>query len=451
MMQQSHSLYHSPISYDIQEGHEPMTNILHKMKRKFIIPVIFIVLLIISFTIEPLDEMFLGYRRILTSPSVLLSDYLFIGGLAATLFNVLMTTGLNLILLKWMKVEITGSVFACLLTIAGFAFFGKNLYNALPMYFGIFLFTKATKTKCKDHVLVFLLSSGISPIVSFLIFGAGLTLSTGIILGVSIGIVIGFILPAFNMFAMKFHQGYNLYNTGFSMGVISMFLTGILGSFDIDILRGSELNNSYHQVLLISTIVISSLFILFAFLENPKVVKQYPKILQRSGRLLTDFVKDSGTDATLLNIGIMGLLCVVLILCTGILINGPVMGAILTILGFAAFGKHPLNSIPVIIGAILAIELTPLEWTIGPTLSVLFVTGLAPIAGQFGIIPGILAGFIHLLITPLALEFQGGFDLYNNGFAAGFVASVLAPIFHIFLKSKDETGTWSHVINLIKK
>ncbi|HOC80907.1 MAG TPA: DUF1576 domain-containing protein, partial [Bacilli bacterium] len=55
-----------------------------------------------------------------------------------------------------------------------------------------------------------------------------------------------------------------------------------------------------------------------------------------------------------------------------------------------------------------------------------FVTALAPIAGQFGLIYGLLAGFLHLLISPYALLLQGGFDLYNNGFTAGLVAGVVA-------------------------
>ncbi len=425
-----------------------MTKPIFKFTQKYIVILVFIVIFTLAFLVEPFDVMLAGYRRILSSSSVLLSDYLLIGGLGATLFNVGTTTGLNILILKVLKVKINGAVFACLLTIAGFAFFGKNLYNALPIYFGIFLYAKATRTKCRDHVLVFLLSSGISPITSFMIFGTNLPLAYGIMLGVITGIIVGFILPAFNVFAMKFHQGYNLYNTGFSMGVISMLLAGILSTFGVVIVRGTEMNNDYHLALLIAIIVISVFFIAFAFLDNPGVMKGFKKIMQKSGRLLTDFAGECGVDATLFNIGVMGLLCAVLIVSTGIMINGPVMGAILTILGFSAFGKHPLNSIPVIIGAILAIELTPLEWTIGPTLSVLFVTGLAPIAGQFGIVPGIMAGFIHLLIAPMALDFQGGFDLYNNGFAAGFVAAVLVPVFNAFFKAKDDGGIWNRFIPL---
>ncbi len=425
-----------------------MTEHILKYIKQYYLLFIFLIAFIFVFLLEPLPIMFENYRRILTSSSVLLSDYLYIGGLAATLFNVILTIGVNLLILKWMKIKINGPIFACLLTIAGFAFFGKNLYNALPIYFGVYLYCKITKTTCKEHVLVFLLSSGISPITSFLIFGAGFSLPLGLLIGVGVGIVVGFILPAFNIFSMKFHQGYNLYNTGFSMGVISMIITGILGSFGVEIIRKSELNNTYHWQLFIATIILSLFLIALAFIENRQVIKKYPIIFRSSGRLIADFPARFGKDVVMLNIGFMGLISIVIIYFAKIQINGPVMGAILTILGFSAFGKHPLNSLPVIFGAILAIELTPLTWTIGSTLSVLFVTGLAPLAGQFGIIAGILAGFIHVLITPLALSFQGGFDLYNNGFAAGFVAAVLAPIYHVLLKSRDENKKWNIILPL---
>jgi hypothetical protein len=365
------------------------------------------------------------------------SDYLLIGGLAATLLNVSLTVILNLYLVKRIGLKMTGPIFACILTIAGFAFFGKNLFNAIPMYIGIYLYSRATKTEMKNYVLVLLLSSGIAPIVSYLMFGVGLKLYFGIPLGIIVGMLVGFILPAFNAHAIKFHQGYNLYNTGFSMGVISMMLTAMIQVF-VPIQRQSAVNNAYHMPLLLATIMISLILIIVAFLVDKDVHMKYPLILKKSGRLITDFVAVAGREATMLNIGIMGLLSALLVVGLNIKINGPVMGAILTVVGFAAFGKHPLNSIPVVVGAILAVWLTPLEMGLGPILAIFFVTGLAPLSGEFGPIAGLIAGFVHLLITPLALSFQGGFDLYNNGFAAGFVAAVLSSLFMVIKPRTDE-------------
>lgn len=414
-----------------------MNPMIRYLKSHMLIPLIFGILLILAFTIEPLDQMLQGFVNILLSKSILVSDYLLIGGLAATLLNVSLTVMFNLLIVKWLKLKMTGPIFACILTIAGFAFFGKNLFNAIPMYIGIMLYAKISKTPLKNYILVLLLSSGISPIVSYLMFGIGLNLFISIPLAMAVGMIVGFILPVFNSHAIKFHQGYNLYNTGFSMGVLSMVLTAILSAFVV-IERSAQVENGYHEVLLYATLIVSLLMIVFSFILDPKVYLKYALILKKSGRLITDFVDVAGKPATLLNIGLMGLFSVALVLGLGIKINGPVMGAILTILGFAAFGKHPLNSLPVVLGAILAVWLTPLELTLGPILAIFFVTGLAPLAGRFGFIAGVLAGFVHLLITPLALAFQGGFDLYNNGFAAGFVGAIFASLFVIIKPIKDE-------------
>jgi hypothetical protein len=414
-----------------------MTKLLPIIKKNWLIPTIFGILFVITFAIDSLENILSGFVRILISPSILVSDYLLIGGLAATLLNVSLTVILNLYLVKRIGLKMTGPIFACILTIAGFAFFGKNLFNAIPMYIGIYLYSRATKTEMKNYVLVLLLSSGIAPIVSYLMFGVGLKLYFGIPLGIIVGMLVGFILPAFNAHAIKFHQGYNLYNTGFSMGVISMMLTAMIQVF-VPIQRQSAVNNAYHMPLLLATIMISLILIIVAFLVDKDVHMKYPLILKKSGRLITDFVAVAGREATMLNIGIMGLLSALLVVGLNIKINGPVMGAILTVVGFAAFGKHPLNSIPVVVGAILAVWLTPLEMGLGPILAIFFVTGLAPLSGEFGPIAGLIAGFVHLLITPLALSFQGGFDLYNNGFAAGFVAAVLSSLFMVIKPRTDE-------------
>ncbi len=399
-----------------------------------------------SLLVEPIADTWKGYKNILTSPSIILTDYLFVGGLAATLINVLTTTLLNILIIKLLKVKFDGAIFACLFTIAGFAFFGKNLFNALPIYLGVYLFAKATRTKLKEHITVLLLSSGISPITSYLIFGAGFSLLTGIIIGSVVGIVVGFILPAFNNYAMKFHQGYNLYNTGFSMGVISMVVTGLLSSLGVSVTRSAHLNEAFHETLLIGILILSALFVVLAIIEDRSVFKKYTVIFRKSGRLITDYFQEMGVAVTLLNLGIMGFLTTILVLVMGISISGPVAGAFLTIIGFSALGKNPFNSFAVVAGAIIAIEFTPIEYSIGAILSILFVTGLSPVSGQFGALAGIIAGFIHVMITPLALTFQGGFDLYNNGFAAGFVAALLVPLFSVFLKKRDENKRWNFIL-----
>ena len=72
-------------------------------------------------------------------------------------------------------------------------------------------------------------------------------------------------------------------------------------------------------------------------------------------------------------------------------------------------------------------------------LAALFATTLAPIAGAYGIIPGILAGFLHMAVVMNVGYLHGGMNLYNNGFAGGFVAAILVPVLDSL---KINSHTW---------
>jgi hypothetical protein len=127
--------------------------------------------------------------------------------------------------------------------------------------------------------------------------------------------------------------------------------------------------------------------------------------------------------------GLTGLASTAYVLVIGGDLNGPVIGAILTIVGFAAYGKHPRNVLPIMLGVFLGALAKP--WhpaDPGAVLAALFGTTLAPIAGRFGWGWGIVAGFVHSSAAMSVGVVHGGLNLYNNGFAAGIVASVLVPV-----------------------
>ena len=57
-----------------------------------------------------------------------------------------------------------------------------------------------------------------------------------------------------------------------------------------------------------------------------------------------------------------------------------------------------------------------------------FGTALAPISGQFGAHYGVLAGLLHAAVVLATAAPCGGYNLYNNGFAAGLVALVMVSM-----------------------
>ena len=101
----------------------------------------------------------------------------------------------------------------------------------------------------------------------------------------------------------------------------------------------------------------------------------------------------------------------------------------MTVMGFGLFGKHLRNVFPVFLGLLLAAllfgkNLTD-SWVV---LAFLFGTALAPLAGEFGLIVGIVAGFLHLVVVERSGAWHGGMNLYNNGFAAGLTATLLVSV-----------------------
>jgi hypothetical protein len=138
---------------------------------------------------------------------------------------------------------------------------------------------------------------------------------------------------------------------------------------------------------------------------------------------------DEGMPGALLNMGVMGLAMWVYVILVGAHLNGPVLGGIFTIMGFAAFGKHPRNVWPVVAGVMLAALLFGRELSAPAViLGTLFGTTLAPLAGEFGVLMGMLGGFLHLSMVLRTGAWHAGIGLYNNGFAGGLTATFLVAL-----------------------
>ena len=136
-----------------------------------------------------------------------------------------------------------------------------------------------------------------------------------------------------------------------------------------------------------------------------------------------------------MNMGVVGAVCVTYIIAIGGDLSGPVVGGILTVFGFSAFGVHVKNYVPVLFGVFLATGFIKYDAT-NPSLQLaaMFCAGVSPIAGQFGVIAGITAGIIQACIVLCTGEMYAGLNLYNNGFAAGLVAILMLPVLEAFIK-----------------
>lgn len=349
--------------------------------------------------------------------------------------NVAAVGALALILVYFASINLSGPTVATILTMMGFSFFGTTLLNSIPIIFGVYLASRYANQSFGSYSIIALFGTAIGPVVTFLIFTSNIKLLYSIPIGIVAGILIGFILPSLASSMLQLHQGYNLYNMGFTSGFVGLFIAGILKATDI--IHIPEANWGTNSNIALSLVVpfFSLAFIVAAFLTNkPKdSFKGFREIQKMIGRLPSDFFDTSYFGGTLLNIGLLGLLYYFYVLAIKAPINGPVVGGLLTIMAFGGFGKTLKNTIPIVLGVILATLLFNKGLTTpGPLLAVLFCTTLAPIAGQFGPIIGILAGMLHLVMVEVTGLWHGALNLYNNGFAGGLTAILIVAILQWF-------------------
>ena len=375
-------------------------------------------------------EIWQGSLTILVSPANLITDYFALANVGAALMNAALMAFLSIGTMALTRVKITGTVVASIFTIAGFSLFGKNLYNSLPIILGVVLYSRVARTPVRDNLLFAFFGTALAPLVSEITFNLDLPLAAGVPLGVLAGLLTGFVLPPLARHFSGFHQGYNLYNIGFTAGIIGTFFIALLRTFSVEIGAVSLLssgNNVKFAVLLYGIFIV---MLFFGLWQNGWSLAGFRRLLDQSGRSTPDFIEIAGLGPTLVNMALLGTLATTYVLLVGGELTGPSIGGIFTVAGFGACGKHMKNVPPVLFGVFLMGMFNTREINDSTALlAALFGTTLAPISGHYGPLAGVVAGALHMALVTNIGDLHAGMNLYNNGFSGGFIAAALSPIF----------------------
>jgi len=382
-----------------------------------------------GFIVDSPGEIARGLLAILTSRDTLLTDYFGVGGVGAGCINAgLLTLSACLVYYK-AQAKVTGASVAALLLVLGFGLFGKNLLNIWGIVAGVYLYSRVRKQPFATNINIAFFGTALAPIFSEILFSSSLSLATSLPLGILTTLVIGFVLAPAAAQLSKAHMGFSLYNMGFAAGLVGTLVVALYSSYGFmpdPVFIWTTGNNALlgsFLAALFATMIAGGLWLDRTLLTSLKSLVRMP------GQAPTDFIALAGVGAALANMGLCGAIATLYILAIGGDLNGPVIGAIFTIVGFAAFGKHPRNIVPILLGVFLGSLAKP--WAIDDPsiqLAALFGTTLAPIAGRFGWHWGLVAGFVHSSAALTTGVMHAGLNLYNNGLAAGIVASVLVPV-----------------------
>jgi hypothetical protein len=370
-----------------------------------------------------------GLAAIIISRDTLLTDYFGIGGIGAGCVNAGLLTLCACFFYYRTGAKMTGAAVACLFLVLGFALFGKNLLNIWPIVIGVALYSRFRGESFSTHINTAFFGVALAPIFSEILFSGSLSAAVSVPLAIATGLAIGFVLAPAAAQLFKAHMGHSLYNMGFTAGLVGTLVVALYKSYGFvpdPVFVWTTGNNVLLGTFL--ALVFASMIAL-GYRFDRRVPSGLKKVIETTGQSPTDFIALAGIGPTLANMGICGAIGMAYILAVGGELNGPVIGAIFTIVGFAAFGKHPRNIVPIMIGVFLGSLAKP--WNADDPsilLAALFGTTLAPIAGRFGWRWGVVAGFIHSSAALTVGPVHAGLNLYNNGFAAGIVASVLVPV-----------------------
>lgn len=390
----------------------------------------------VYFVLRGKENVLGGFIRILTSPTVLITDFLVIGGMGATFLNAFLIFIFNYTLMRLLGTPLNGIAIASFFTVFGFSFFGKNILNILPFYVGGILYSKYEHIDFKDILVTISFTSALAPFISEVAFNIHVLSEYAYINAIVLGILIGFIVTPLAKKMAGFHEGFNLYNLGFTGGILGAVIASVLKLYQFVVVPQRIISTEHDlQLKVISSGVFLSLIFIGYYINN-KSFSGYKTLLKDTG-LKSDFVIKYGYGLTFINMGIMGFVAMLYPILLGQTLNGPLLAGILTIVGFSAYGKTILNITPILFGVFLGkFGSTTDGFTIA--LSGLFGTSLAPIAGVYGPIWGIVAGMLHIAVVQSIGVIHGGLNLYNNGFSAGIIAGFLLPIINTTKESVNK-------------
>ena len=189
--------------------------------------------LVASFCMPDRATMFSGWIKILTSPCKVTTNYFWLGGYAATFFNMAMVGLMCLLLLVIFKTQANNVTTLAFILTVGFGSWGINPLNSIPTMLGVCLYALIKREKLGGLVNAMMFSTGIAPLISDLLLRyphaevVGFNV-LGACLAIFVGLIIGFFLPAGLAHAPKVHKGFSLYSAALPVGMTAFFLNAAL-------------------------------------------------------------------------------------------------------------------------------------------------------------------------------------------------------------------------------
>lgn len=378
-----------------------------------------LLLSLVPFLLFPISEIFEGLFLIVTSPSNLISDYIHIAGAGATFVNSGLLTLSSLFLLRKHRHHFCNLSVSIIMLLSGFSFFGKNIVNSAPIILGFLIYLWLHHSGRQDLLVVGLLSTCLSPLVSIIYLSSDHSSIRSKLFALLVGLLIGYIIIPFFLFFKRHTKELNLYNMGFSAGVVgtlsNLFTRKFLAIKTIP--HGTYFeHNAALQIFLILLFTCPIIFL---------VLKTFIFKTDLIGKNYQSFFRFS----------IYGYLGLIITLFLRVPLNGILVGTILTFAGFSMYNyKFHFFLFPAL-GVFTFFLFIYKDVSSTTTIVVLlFSSTLAPFTRKYGLFMGFISGIIYSIISQYTSILTAGINLYNCGFAGGITVLMVDFLRYYLMK-----------------
>ena len=411
--------------------------------------------LIAAFLMPDRYQMLIGFRRILTQPTLASTNAFFIGGFAATFLNMGLL-GLICSILYAIPGEKPGheSVLVTLLT-TGFGAWGIHILNIWPTMLGVVVYCLVKKERLGNYTNLMLLTTGLAPFMSEILFRYPYPYAVGfslprLLLALAIGIPAGFTIPAGLRNAPKVHKGLTIYSAALPVGMAAFLMQGVLYK-----VMGVPVPDAVSQLSVGSASIVNTfccilfgLFVIVALLMGCRP-KDYWDLMVDPNNII-NFSATYGNAVMLMNTGLFGFFILGYYNLIGAPFNGVTFGVIFCMLCTCNAGSHPGNIWPIMLGYAVISYLFQL---IAPLahgdftqhlnsqaviVGLCYANGLSPLSDKYGWFWGMLAAMLHYCMVTTTPLLHGSMCLYNGGFTTGFVCLLMLPTLEKVIAPKLE-------------
>lgn len=215
------------------------------------------------------------------------------------------------------------------------------------------------------------------------------------------------------------------------------------------------------QYIVLEILPITMLIMSFFYNSPWEIVKGLSTIVRANDVFATDYTHIASVGSALFNSGLVVLINIYILRKMDLKLNGMIVSALFLLCGFSFVGKNIYNIWPFYIGGYVYSKVHKLDFK-NTIVNSIYTTSLAPVISVVAytfsansiaavILSYLCGAFIGYIMPELAarmLTAHAGYNLYNTGFAAGFVAITANSLFNMFGMPVDPKNIVSPDFNM---